>query len=599
MKNVYIGLASILASGFVFGQKVTTNPMNDKKIQTFESKAKKEIYAEPKGITLWSSDFSVPADWVTSNAPAPGGSPGHTAGDWAITTDVNAAPRPELTPAGHTSAANGYALIDSDGAGATETQNAKIVTANSIDLTGQPLVVLVFQQTHRRYAESTFVVYSTDGGAVWQEIEVNDMMGTNTNTANPGTVQVNMSAYLGNQANVKIGFKYIGQYDWFWAVDDVKLMTPDDYDLSMDGGYWGSTGFWGARLPYYQIPLAQLAPIDVSGIVSNLGALTQTDIVFTAALASGAWSGSSAASTIVAGALDTLSLPSSLTPPPAAATHVINFSAASGAVDAAPANNSILSAATIVVNNSIYARDKNNVSGGSYNAGFGFEVGNIFDIYATAPLSAIDVYIGDAAEVGAECYVKLYSIDATTGDFVYVDESNAYTLTTNDLDGIVTFSLAAGAFTLNAGESYLVVAGSNGDGGLTNDLVVGTSGNSEVQTSFYLDLTDNTWYYTTSTPMVRMNFSAAGIEDNDASFGMNVYPNPAENEANISVSVENANVAVTLTDLSGKVVYNNNLGTVNGTKNVTINTSNFANGIYMVGVNSNGNISTKKLVIRN
>ena len=41
MKNVYIGLASILASGFVFGQKVTTNPMNDKKIQTFESKAKK------------------------------------------------------------------------------------------------------------------------------------------------------------------------------------------------------------------------------------------------------------------------------------------------------------------------------------------------------------------------------------------------------------------------------------------------------------------------------------------------------------------------------------------------------------------------------
>ena len=599
MKNVYIGLASILASGFVFGQKVTTNPMNDKKIQTFESKAKKEINAEPKGITLWSSDFSVPADWVTSNAPAPGGSPGHTAGDWSITTDVNAAPRPELTPAAHTSAANGYAFIDSDGAGATETQNAKIVTANSINLSGQPLVVLVFQQTHRRYLESTFVVYSTDGGAVWQEIEVNVGMATSTNSTNPQTVQVNMSAYLGNQANVKIGFKYIGQYDWFWAVDDVKLMTPDDYDLSMDGGYWGSTGFWGARLPYYQIPLAQLAPIDISGIVSNLGALAQTDIVFTAALASGAWSGSSAASTIAAGALDTLSLPSALTPPALAATHVINFSATSGAVDAAPANNSLPAAATLVVNNSIYARDKNNVSGGSYNAGFGFEVGNIFDIYTTAPLSAIDVYINDAAEVGTECYVKLYSIDATTGDFVYVDESNAYTLTANDLDGIVTFSLAAGAFTLNAGESYLVVAGSNGDGGLTNDLVVGTSGNSAIQTSFYLDLTDNTWYYTTSTPMVRMNFSAAGIEDNDASFGLNVYPNPAENEANISVSVENANVAVTLTDLSGKVVYNNNLGTVNGTKNVTINTGNFANGIYMVAVNSNGNISTKKLVIRN
>ena len=599
MKNVYIGLASILVSGFVFGQKVTTNPMNDKKIQALDVKAKKEIFSEPKGITLWSNDFSVPADWVTSNAPAPGGSPGHTAGDWAIVTNVNAGPVAALNPAGHTSAANGYALIDSDGAGATETQNAKIVTANSIDLTGQPLVVMVFQQTHRRYAESTFVVYSTDGGAVWQEIEVNDMMGTSTNSTNPQTVQVNMSAYLGNQANVKIGFKYIGQYDWFWAVDDVKLMTPDDYDLSMNAGYWGSTGFWGARLPYYQIPMAQLAPIDISGVISNLGALNQTDIVFTAALASGAWSGSSAPSTIIAGASDTLSLPTALTPPPVAMTHVINFSTTSGAVDAAPANNSLPAAATLVINNTIYARDKDNMTNGSYNAGFGFEVGNIFDIYATAPLSAIDVMINGVAEVGAECYVKLYSIDATTGDFVYVDESNAYTLTANDLDEIVTFSLAAGAFTLNAGESYLIVAGSNGDGGLTNDLVVGTSGSSEAQTSYYLDLTDNTWYYTTSTPMVRMNFSSAGIEDNDASFGLNVYPNPAENEANISVSVENASVAVSLTDLSGKVVYNNNLGTVNGTKNVTINTGNFANGIYMVALNSNGNISTKKLVIRN
>ena len=599
MKNVYIGLASILVSGFVFGQKVTTNPMNDKKIQALDVKAKKEIFSEPKGITLWSNDFSVPADWVTSNAPAPGGSPGHTAGDWAIVTNVNAGPVAALNPAGHTSAANGYALIDSDGAGATETQNAKIVTANSIDLTGQPLVVLVFQQTHRRYAESTYIVYSLDGGAVWQEIEVNVGMAQSTNSTNPQTVQVNMSAYLGNQANVKIGFKYTGQYDWFWAVDDVKLMTPDDYDLSMNAGYWGSTGFWGVRLPYYQIPTAQLAPIDISGVISNLGALNQTDIVFTAALASGAWSGSSAASTIVAGASDTLSLPTALTPPAVAMTHVINFSTTSGAVDAAPANNSLPAAATLVINNTIYARDKGNMTNGSYNQGFGFEVGNIFDIYTTAPLSAIDVMINGVAEVGAECYVKLYSIDATTGDFVYVDESNAYTLTANDLDEIVTFSLAAGAFTLNAGESYLIVAGSNGDGGLTNDLVVGTSGSSEAQTSYYLDLTDNTWYYTTSTPMVRMNFSSAGIEDNDASFGLNVYPNPAENEANISVSVENANVVVSLTDLSGKVVYNNNLGTVNGTKNVTINTGNFANGIYMVAVNSNGNISTKKLVVRN
>ena len=125
-------------------------------------------------------------------------------------------------------------------------------------------------------------------------------------------------------------------------------------------------------------------------------------------------------------------------------------------------------------NNNVGASAVTAFTANSYDTVIGISVSNILGTTVN-----VDVYINDAAEVGAECYVKLYSIDATTGDFVYVDESNAYTLTANDLDGIVTFSLAAGAFTLNAGESYLVVAGSNGDGGLTNDLVVGTSGNSD------------------------------------------------------------------------------------------------------------------------
>ena len=81
-------------------------------------------------------------------------------------------------------------------------------------------------------------------------------------------------------------------------------------------------------------------------------------------------------------------------------------------------------------------------------------------------------------------FVKLYSIDPATGDFVYVDESNPRILTAADLGQKITLTLMGGAQTLNGGESYLVVAGSNGDGGATNDLVVGTAGLSEAQTTF-------------------------------------------------------------------------------------------------------------------
>jgi len=594
MKKMYVCLFGILATGLVFGQKTTTSPMNGKKYQLLDEKSKTEIITESKGITIWSNDFSTPSDWTTSNDP--NGTPAHTSGDWAITTNLTAIPVAALTPAAFTSAANGYALINSDAAGGTAFQNAKIVTTASIDLSTQPLVVINFEQSHRRYAESTFVVYSIDGGTTWNEIEVNAGMTVNTNTTNPAIVQVNLSAQIGGQANVKIGFKYIGNYDWFWAVDNVKLMTPDDYDLGIAGAYWGSTGFWGARLPYYQIPSAQVTAIDFSGIIANLGALSQ-DATFGASV--GTYVGSSAATTIVAGASDTLNCTTAFTPAATVASYTVNMGVTSPAVDAVPANNTIANAATIAVNQKIYARDKGTIGGGSYNAGFGFEVGNIFDMFATADITAIDVTVAATAVAGAQVYAKLYSIDPATGDFVFVDESNAYTLTTGDLGTNITFPLLGGAATLNAGESYLVVAGSNGDGGLSNDLVVGTAGVSEAQTSYYLDLTDNTWYYTTSTPMVRMNFSAAGINENNANFGLNVYPNPAANETNVTITAENASVVVVLTDVSGKAVYSNNLGAVNGMKNLNINTANFANGIYMVNVTSNGTVTTQKLVVRN
>ncbi len=591
MKKIYVCLVGLLATGTLVAQK-NSPVLNGKNNSFIQEKAPKGVFAQPKGITLWQNDFSVQADWATSNDPA--GTPPHTAGDWAITTDLNAIPRAELAPAAHTTAANGYALIDSDGAGGNATQNASIYYTGIIDLSGQPNVVMTFEQSHRRYAESTFVIYSTDGGTTWNEVEVNAGMTVNTNTTNPAQVQVNLSAQIGNSANVKIGFKYTGAWDWFWAVDDVKISTPDDYDLEMTNVYWGSTGFWGARLPYYQIPLAQVAPINFGGIVSNLGALDQTDVVFTAALASGAYTGTSLPSTVTAGSFDTLEVTAALTPPAVVANHVVNLSATSAATDAAPANNTITSAATIAVNNYIYARDNGTIASGSYNQGQGFEVGNIFDMVTTADITGIDVVINSAAVAGAQMFVKLYSIDAATGDFLYVDESDPYTLTTANLGQKITLPLINGASTLNAGESYLVVAGSLGDGGATNDLVVGTAGVSEAQTSFYLDLTDNTWYYTTSTPMVRMNFDpTVSINEVANAFGLNVYPNPASDVINVTLNKEVA-ASITVVDVTGKVV---KTSTINGTS-ASIYTTGLSNGVYYVNITDGTSVSTEKVVIK-
>jgi Secretion system C-terminal sorting domain len=605
MKKLYVSFIAVMAAGAFHAQVKSINaPRLDKKasFEVGSSVAHKHSSAV-KSTVIWSNDFSNPNDWATANA----GAPDHTSGDWTITTNLNSAqsnpPQSQiasLVPAGHTSASNGYAIINSDAEGGTGLQNAWIYFASNIDLTTQPNVALTFQQTHRRYAESTYVIYSTNGGTTWQEIEVNGDMTTNTNTTNPDTYQLNLSSQIGGQDSVRIGFKYIGNFDWFWAVDDVKLVTPEDYDLEMTNLYWGSTGFWGARLPYYQIATDQITAIDFGGIVSNIGSLDQNDITFTASLTGGAYTGSSTPSTIVAGTYDTLEVTAALTPPTTSATHTVNLAATSAATDAAPANNTINNFTSFSVNPYIYARDKGTIVGGSYNAGDGFEVGNIFDIFSNTSIGGGNVVINAAAEVGTEMFLKLYTIDPATGDFIYADESNPYILTANDLGEEVTLAFIGGSYPLTAGESYLLVAGSFGDGGATNDLVVGTSGTSEAQTTFYFDMTDNTWYYTTSTPMVRMNFDPTlGLKEANNTFGIEVAPNPATDATSVTFTVKNTSDAIiTVIDMAGKVVATQTLSGVNGTQAVEINTSALNSGMYTVNVTANGTSVSQKLAVR-
>ena len=63
--------------------------------------------------------------------------------------------------------------------------------------------------------------------------------------------------------------------------------------------------------------------------------------------------------------------------------------------------------------------------------------------------------------------------------------------------------------------------------GNSNDLVIGNSGASLDQTSFFYNMTNQTWYYSNSTPMVRIDFTPTVSFDNDFELnGLSVYPNP-------------------------------------------------------------------------
>ena len=603
MKKIYICLLGFFTASAFTAQVQNSNfsPLERKNSHLVGQIKPSKLTQNTKETILWSNSFNTASDWVINNTA---GTPGL---GWEFSSNPAAIPVTQLSPFASTTAANGFLFVNSDANNTADFDgtfiNTTATTSATINLTGQPVVRLRYQHNFRWWHDTRGVSVSADNGATWTDFEMSNIDNyslPNQNAGNPEQTVIDISSIAGNQAQVKIRFYYNDNdyWAWYWAVDDVALFVPEDNDLVMLGGYWGSTGAWGARLPYYQIPISQLAPLDVAGIVKNYGALTQNDVVFTAALASGAWSGSSAPEAVLTGATDTISLTAALTPPPIVATHVINMSVSSSATDAVPADNSILAAASVSVNNFIYARDKGTATNGTYNQGMGFEAGNVFDIYAAANLSGIDAYIDADAVVGAEVYARLYSVDptatTTAAAFVFVDESAPYILTATDLGQKITLALSAGAAPLSAGVSYVVVLGSYGDGGATDDLIISTAGVSEASTSYYYDMTDGIWYYTTSTPMVRMNFDpSVGVNEVEDNLGLRVFPNPANEVINISLNKE-VSATLTLLDVSGKVVRTQALNGIS----TSINTASLNSGVYFVTINDGTSVSTQKVVIK-
>ncbi|NBX80486.1 MAG: T9SS C-terminal target domain-containing protein [Flavobacteriales bacterium] len=108
------------------------------------------------------------------------------------------------------------------------------------------------------------------------------------------------------------------------------------------------------------------------------------------------------------------------------------------------------------------------------------------------------------------------------------------------------------------------------------------------------------WFFTTSTPVVRLNFDPViGVNElNSQVTSASIYPNPTSTSSTVEFNLATSSeVSMTVNDLSGKVVSERNLGQLNaGANSSIINTEAFTNGIYYVTVKSNGSAVTKKLI---
>ena len=624
MKRIYLSIISLVLFYSVKAQVNDYDPNQSFNISDSgitSQKSQSDIKHEKAlGVTIWSNDFSDPLTWDIDNS-------GQSAADrgWNINATADGwwaknPSSPNTTNSSFGVSGNFAELLNGNPSTSTQALNVtyNLTTKNPIDIASLSLtkgknVSLTFSQFGARFNDAQNVSISTDGGTTWVLVGGNSDIPINSSTSSnvfKNTKTINLAPFLTATFNsVKIRFSWTTAYPneatnanvwvaYAWMIDDVKIITNADNDLIQNKVLFGSVGAYANEpgdMGYYKIPLTQISPIDFGGVITNNGSSAQSDIVFNAA--SAPFAGVSAPSSIDAGIKDTIWIANKYLHDGTIGSKTFTFNTSSSAVDDAPANNGTTASSQIKINftDNIYARD-NGIKDGFYdNGGLKCELANVFDIFADQTLYSIDVTLDTKTADNTSIYGIVYEL--TQSGRVELDRSEVITVTSEMKGKNITLELSNPQL-LSAGKPYYVGIGSEGGNGA--DLVVATAGKSNPQTSYIKDETD-TWFYITSTPMIRMNFqNATTLSELKTVSSLNIYPNPANTSANVSFELNNeTDVNIVVSDLTGKTIYSNKLGNMNsGSHNVTINTDTLSNGIYIVNFEANGTTTSQKLVVR-
>ena len=605
MKKIYL-LAGVLVAGFAVNAQKMVQPatmkMDRNEIRPVAKKATNQVKAE--GDEWWSDGFDTPSDWVHSAGT------GHTGGDWAV---INALPS-NITaqqaaygwPATFSGSSGNFAFIDSDAAGGSAAQDAYFTYQQDIDLSGagNAPMYLVFAEYYRHFYDQNFVEVSNDGGATWTIFQVNppSEVPVNTNCV-PGEVEtVNITPAMTGGAwasNVRIRFHYVGQWDWFWGIDDVRIVEAWDNDMKLNSWYMTTPVATSFGYDYYHVSASQTAfpGVTFGAIATNNGGADQASVQLSAT-GTGGYNQTGPAVSINATVTDSLEItvpyaPTGLGP------KTVNLTTVIAGTDSDLTNNT--ASFEMFLTEYEYGRD-NNISSGSIGQvssqdGQPLKIGNVMEIFSPMAVSAIKLRLATqpSGAVGNEYFCELWRYNGIDA-YEYLAETNVATVA-GTTAAWVTLPLVGGVVNLNPGDDILVVAGHFGG---ATPVRFGLAQNTFEQSVLgFLANGDGFYLSSPSAVMIRLSDAPLSVDELSNDFGMSVYPNPANANTTLSFELNNeAQASVNVTDLAGKVVFSQTLGTVNGSQNVTLNTESLTNGVYMVNLSVNGTVSTQKLVVR-
>jgi hypothetical protein len=588
-------------------------------------------------LPIWSDDFSNAGNWVI------GHDPNACSLDWQIGQNscTGSFPSADILS---TSAANGWAMIDSDAyggaTGGTEVEDSWITMVNPVDLSGYTDVNIEFETNYRSYnSEVCYVVVGVadaNGIVEWPELDptssanASGLIGQSVfmpfpnlatggyQSTNPQLVSVNISPALVGLTtteleNIYIRFHWTGTWGYAWFVDDVAIIETPEHELRFGsetfGGWWigyndptSALGVFGAGTDYTFYPMLQAVaqPYRIEGVVSSTGIQTQENATMNVEIDENGTitSLSSTPNSLLSGTTDTVATSSPFTPTNMG-LHNISWWASSDSFPTTP-----VITKSMIVTDTIYGIDYDWNSDGANASGYAYlakslcgqVLANIFDIFADASMTSISFHVSAQSIAGANVSVELYEDDAAS-DPILLDASDLYELKPSDIGNWVTIPLSS---PLSAGVSYLAAV--RGEASPFDTVGISTSSNDNA-VSYVQDNGCDIgtqgfgYWYGGSDYLIRMNFGPApwviGTAINDVKNSQfKVYPNPTNGVFAIEL-VGNAEYDVSVNNVLGQTVYST---TTNGI-NTPIDLSNFDKGIYTVELKNKNAIYTEKVVV--
>lgn len=535
--------------------------------------------------------------------------------------------------------ANGFMVLDSDGAGdlgAGITHQSRLNSA-AIDCSGKPQVYAVFEHQIGVYdyaADENAQLFVSNNGTTWTAFTLFDNItgaGGTRFSDNPTVSGIDISTVAGNQATVYLRWEWIGNYEYWWTLDDVRLTTIDPSpanDLAVSSFYYPVSSF--------ATPESQVA-IDTFGFeayISNNGLAEQTNVkVYAYVLEYDINSGdllgvlftdSVSVASLAPGTVDsTFTLPNRFAPELPVGLYAVAYEVVADGVEQVPSDN--FEGDFFEVTDLVFAKENGPQTASQPADGGDWAVGNY---YRMGPLGATleqykavgaeFAYAVDPPQVPGDINVEisLYRINDDVDEFFENFEPDGSSM---ELVGTAPFDAPDGTenyellsteiIDLGTGEAgvvldpngrYILAAGYAGESATAFTAFNSNIFSDNVSTILYIGGEWGGNFQGRPNAVVRMYIDLATSTDDNplAETALNVSPNPTAEFVNLKVKFdEPTNATITIADINGRVIRTENRSAMLD-ETVTYQMPQLASGTYLARIATAKGTRTLKFVVQ-